>query len=414
MIRDGSDVAGPLAGLRIVDLTSVVMGPVTTQILADYGADVVKVEPLEGDVMRLAPPMRNQSMGSMFLHANRNKRSLAVDLRKPKGREILFKLCASADVFIHNIRTSAIKRLGLGFNDIRTVKSDIIYVSLIGYAEAGPYNGRPAYDDVIQGAVAIPSICAEVNGSVPAYVPLTMVDRICGISAAHVVLTAVIYRDRTGKGQSIEVPMFETMAHFVLADHMGGKTFDPPIGPTGYARLLAPYRKPYKTKDGYICVMIYSDKQWRSFFSSIGDGPWQKRADQFATHAVRAAHYKEVYRLLGEIFPLRTTTAWMKVLKESDIPHSPLHSIDSLIDDEHLAAVGFFRKVNHPSESSIRLLEVPTRWSASPPTFRLHPPRVGEHTVELLRELGFCDAEIHELHSERVVGGVAARANDAR
>lgn len=401
-MKQQSYSAGPLAGLRVVDLTSVVMGPVTTQIFADYGADVVKVEPLEGDVMRLAAPMRNPSMGAMFLHANKNKRSLALDIKKPKGRQALLKLCADADVFIHNIRASAMKRLGLGFDDIRAVKSNIVYVSLVGYAEAGPYGSRPAYDDIIQGAVAIPSICAEATGSEPAYVPLTMVDRICGISAAHAVLAAIIYRDRAGVGQSIEVPMFETMAHFVLGDHMGGKTFEPPLGSTGYSRLLARDRRPYPTKDGYICVMVYSDKQWRSFFSSIGTGPWQQRADRFASYAVRAKHYEEVYRLLGEIFPLRTTAEWTKILSASDIPHSPLHSIDSLIDDEHLAAVGFFQDVNHPSEGLIRLSDVPTRWSASQPSFRMHPPRIGEHSVELLSELGFSGVEIDELCAEQV------------
>lgn len=397
-----SNRAGPLAGMKVVDLTSVVMGPVTTKILADYGADVVKVEPLEGDVMRLAAPMRSPAMGAMFLHANRNKRSLALDVKKPKGRQALLKLCADADVFISNIRGAAMQRLGIGFDDIRAVKQDIVYVSLIGYAESGPYGSRPAYDDIIQGAAAIPSVCATVTGSEPSYVPLTMVDRICGISAAHAVLAAIIHRDRTGEGQSIEVPMFETMADFVLGDHMGGRTFEPPLGPTGYSRLLARDRRPYLTKDGYICVMVYSDKQWKSFFSSIGNGPWQERADRFSAHAVRAKNYEEVYQLFGEIFPLRTTAEWMKVLATSDIPHAPLHSIDSLIDDEHLAAVGFFRDVDHPSEGSIRLSEVPTRWSASQPEFRLHPPRIGEHSVELLAELGFREDEIAELCTEQV------------
>lgn len=409
-----SDNAGPLAGLKIVDLTSVVMGPVTTQILADYGADVVKVEPPEGDVMRFAAPMRNPAMGAMFLHANRNKRSLALDIKKPKGRQVLLKLCADADVFIHNIRGPAMKRLGLGYDDIRAVRSDIVYVSLNGYAEAGPYGSRPAYDDIIQGAVAIPSICAAVTGSEPAYIPLTMVDRICGISAAHAVLAAIIYRDRTGEGQSVEVPMFETMAQFVLGDHMGGKTFDPPIGAAGYSRLLARSRRPYPTKDGHICVLVYSDKQWRAFFAAIGNGPWQKCADHFAAHAIRAKHYEDAYRLLSEIFPLRTTEEWTKILSASDIPHSPLHSIDSLIDDKHLAAVGFFREMDHPSEGRIRLSDVPTRWSASPPTLRRHPPQIGEHSVALLSELGFDDDEIAEFCAERLTVDGKAVAADSK
>ncbi|HRF08577.1 MAG TPA: CoA transferase [Xanthobacteraceae bacterium] len=394
---------GPLAGLKVIDLTSVVMGPVTTQILADYGADVVKIEPLEGDVMRLAGPMRSPAMGAMFMHANKGKRSLGLDVKNPKGRAALLKLCADADIFIHNIRGAAMQRLGFGFEEIRAVKRDIVYVSLIGYAEGGPYSSRPAYDDIIQGAVGIPSICATVTGSEPAYVPLTMVDRVCGISAAHAVLAAIIYRDRTGNGQSIELPMFETMAHFVLGDHMGGRTFEPPLGPTGYSRLLARERKPYRTKDSYVCVMVYSDKQWKSFFASIGDGPWQARAQHFAPHAVRAKNYDEVYQLLGEIFTQRTTAEWLKILFASDIPHSPLHTIDSLIDDEHLAAVGFFHEVDHPTEGSMRLADVPARWSESQPQRLTNPPRIGEHSVALLRQLGLDEEEINALCAEQVI-----------
>ena len=391
---------GPLSGVRVIDMTTVVMGPYATQILADYGADVVKVESPSGDVLRLAAPMRNRGMGAAFLQANRNKRSIVLDVKKPKARDALLRLCGTADIFVHNIRGAAMARAGLGEADVRAGNERLIYVSLIGFGESGPYAGRPAYDDLIQGMSGIPALHARVAHEEPRYVPLTMVDRIMGVSAAQTILAALVHRDRTGKGQAVDVPMFETIAQLVLGDHMGGRTFEPAIGEPGYPRLLASDRKPYRTSDGYICVLIYNNKEWETFFRAIG------RSDQYAAdprlsdHAVRTAHYSEVYAIVADILTTRSTAEWEKLFAENDIPSAPLHDLDSLIDDPHLAAVGFFQEMDHPTEGAIRLTGIPSRWSASQPEITRHPPSLGEHSVEVLREAGFDAAEIEALCAE--------------
>jgi crotonobetainyl-CoA:carnitine CoA-transferase CaiB-like acyl-CoA transferase len=391
---------GPLAGLRIVDMTTVVMGPYATQLLADYGADVIKVEPPSGDIMRHAPPMRNPLMGAPFLQANRNKRSVVLDVKKKGAREALLRLSGTADVFIHNVRKAAMQRAGLGEADVRAGNPRLIYVSLIGYGEGGPYAGRPAYDDLMQGLSGIPALQAEISGEQPRYMPLTFVDRIMGVSAVHAVLAAVIDRDRRGVGQAVDVPMFETVAQLVLGDHMGGRTFEPPLGGPGYARLLAPDRRPYRTKDGYVCVLIYNNKEWETFFRAIGQSERFKADPRLSDHAVRTKHYSEVYAILADIFTTRTSAQWLALLAENDIPGVPLFSLEDLIDDPHLEAVGFFRPMNHPTEGPIRLTGIPSRWSDTPPAITRHAPLLGEHSVEVLREAGLDDGEIDALIAE--------------
>jgi len=391
---------GPLSGVRIIDMTTVVMGPYATQILADYGADVIKVESPSGDVMRLAAPMRHRGMGAAFLQANRNKRSIVLDVKKPKGRDALLRLCGTADVFVHNIRSAAMTRAGLGDADVRARNERLIYASLIGFGESGPYAGRPAYDDLIQGMSGIPALHASVTHEEPRYVPLVVVDRIMGVSAAHTILAALVHRDRTGKGQTVDVPMFETMAQLVLGDHMGGRTFEPAIGGPGYPRLLASDRRPYKTSDGYICVLIYNNKEWETFFRAIG------RSDQYAAdkrlsdHAVRTAHYSEVYAIVADILKTRSTAEWAKLFAENDIPSAPLHDLDGLIDDPHLAAVDFFHNMDHPTEGAIRLTGIPSRWSETQPEITRHPPSLGEHSVEVLLEAGFNAGEVETMCAE--------------
>jgi crotonobetainyl-CoA:carnitine CoA-transferase CaiB-like acyl-CoA transferase len=392
--------SGPLAGIRIVDMTTVVMGPFATQILADYGADVIKVESPAGDILRYAPPMRNPAMGAAFMQANRNKRSVVLDIKRNAGRDALLRLCKTADVFIHNVRSAAMKRAGLGEGDVRTGNARLIYVSLIGYREDGPYAGRPAYDDLMQGLSGIPALQAEISGEDPRYTPLTVIDRIMGISAAHTVLAALIDRERSGVAQFVDVPMFESVAQLVLGDHMGGRTFEPPIGKPGYVRMLAPDRRPYQTKDGYVCVLIYNNKEWETFFRAIGRSEQFNSDPRLSDHGVRTKHYAEVYAILGEILTTRTTAEWLALFAENDIPAVPLYDLNDLIDDRHLAAVKFFHEMNHPSEGPIRLTGIPSQWSESALAIRRHPPRLGEHSVEVLREAGLSDAEIETLKSE--------------
>jgi crotonobetainyl-CoA:carnitine CoA-transferase CaiB-like acyl-CoA transferase len=403
----------PLDGVRIVDMSTVLMGPFATQILGDYGADVIKIEPPAGDVMRTGGPMRHPGMGSVYLQVNRNKRSVVLDVKKPGGRQAVLKLCEKADVFVHNIRPAAMRRLKLGAADVHAVNRRMVYVSLMGYGESGPYAGRPAYDDLIQGITGIPWLIGSIGSAEPRYVPLTIADRIVGLNAVHVILAALIERDRTGEGQAIEVPMFETMAQFVLVDHMAGRGFAPEMGPPGYSRLLAPDRRPLHTRDGYVCVLVYTDRQFEAFFRAIGRTSEFAADPRFADHATRARHYPEIYAILADIFRERTTAAWLKLLREADIPCVPLNDLDHLIDDPHLAEVGLFEEIEHPSEGKIRLAGIASRWSRAGPGIDRHPPRLGEHSVEVLREAGYSDAEISRLCREGAAvdaGGAADRA----
>jgi crotonobetainyl-CoA:carnitine CoA-transferase CaiB-like acyl-CoA transferase len=400
--------AGPLAGIRIVDMTTVLMGPYATQILADYGADVIKVEPPEGDIMRHGGPMRSPRMGPMYLQANRNKRSIVLDIKTAGGREVLLRLCRDADVFICNVRPAALRRYGIGPDEVRAANPRLIHVSLIGYGEGGPYAGRPAYDDLIQGLAAIPATFQRVSGAEPRYAPLTMADHIVGLNAVHVVLAALFEREQSGEGQRIELPMFETLAQFVLSDHLGGRAYDPPIGPSGYSRLLARDRRPYRTRDGYICLLVYTDRQWEAFFRLIGKADQFHADPRFTDAAARARHFAEAYTLIADELATRTTAAWLAALQEADIPAVPMHDLDGLIDDPHLEQVGFFHAMEHPTEGRIRLVGIPSRWSRSRPAILRHPPGLGENTAQVLREIGYRDAAIRRLADVGAIGGVGA------
>ena len=392
---------GPLHGLRILDLTAVVMGPYATQTLGDLGADVVKVEPPAGDNLRAVGPMRHPGMGAMAMHLNRNKRSIVLDLKQPEGRDACLRLAADCDALVYNVRPQAMARLGLGYEAVAAVNPKIVYIGAFGYGEDGPYAGKPAYDDLIQGAVGVPSLFAQQSGAEPRYAPVTLADRAVGLQAAIALLAAVFSAQRTGRGQAVEVPMFEALAQFVMGDHLGGHSFEPPIGPTGYARLLAPHRKPYATADGYLSVLIYNDKHWQSFFEVIGR-PDLRDAPMFGSHTARAANIGAVYAFVAEVMATRTCDAWMAALEAADVPVARLHTTDSLLDDPHLRAVGFFQESDHPSEGRIRTPAPVGRYRATPAGIRRHAPRIGEHSVELLREAGYDDAVIADLLARRV------------
>jgi crotonobetainyl-CoA:carnitine CoA-transferase CaiB-like acyl-CoA transferase len=385
---------GPLSGMRIIDMTSVLMGPFATQMLGDYGADVIKVESPEGDLMRLGGAMRNPKMGAIYLQANRNKRSIVLDVKTEAGRNALLELCRNADALIHNVRTAAMARLRLSYEDVRAVNEEIVYTALVGYGENGPYAGKPAYDDLIQGISAIPSLFAQGGRSEPRFVPVNMADRVVGLNAAHAILAALLCRERTGKGQSVEVPMFETMTQFVLGDHFGGLSFDPPTGPAGYNRLLSPDRRPYKTKDGYLCVLVYTDKQWENFFRAIGQLEEFHRNPLYSDHATRTRNYDRVYADLAAHLEARTTEEWTTLLTENDIPCVPAYDIEQLLDDPHIQSVGLIRDMDHPSEGRVRMVGPPSRWSLTQPDIHSHPPRLGENTREILAEIGLSESEI--------------------
>jgi crotonobetainyl-CoA:carnitine CoA-transferase CaiB-like acyl-CoA transferase len=396
------DMSGPLEGVRVLDLTSVILGPYATQILGDLGADVIKVEPPEGDNMRHGTPMRNPGMGHIFLHLNRNKRSIVLDLKQPRGREALLRVASTADVLVYNVRPQAMARLKLTYEDVRSVNERIIYVGSYGFSQDGPYAAKPAYDDLIQGMVALPTLMQQAGADRPRFVPSTVCDRITGLNTVNAVTTALFYRERTGKGQAIEVPMFESLAQFVLGDHLAGKTFEPAIGPMGYGRLLAPDRNPYATKDGYLCLLVYNDKQWRSFFRLIGREDMFEHDERFSTQSRRSQHIAEVYAFVAEQIRTRTSAEWLGALTEADIPVMPLHSLESLLDDEHLNATGFFKTVEHPSEGPLRSMAVPSRWSESPPGEPRPAPRLGEHSAQVLRDAGYSEAEVDAMQADRV------------
>ncbi|MBL8511319.1 MAG: CoA transferase, partial [Betaproteobacteria bacterium] len=370
-----------------------------TQMLGDMGASVIKVESPAGDNMRWVGPMRNPGMGHIFMHANRNKRSLTLNLKHPAAKAALLKLVAQSDVLVFNVRPQAMARLGLDYAAVKAANPAIIYVGAFGYSEDGPYAGRPAYDDLIQGAAGIPALMQAQSNDMPRYAPVTLADRSVGLQTAIAILGALYHRQATGEGQSVEVTMFESLAQFVLGDHLGGKSFEPAIGEPMYARLVSPHRRPYATKDGYLCVLIYNDKHWARFFEVIGR-PDLQADPRFCSHSARAAHIDAVYEFVAEVMQTRTTADWQEALTVADIPVAPMNDMASLINDPHLAAIGFLPEFDHPSEGRFRTPAPLGKWSATPPQIRTLAARLGEHSREILGELGYSEGEINVMMAE--------------
>src|SRR5688500_2369585 len=389
---------GRLDGVRVRDLTTVVMGPYATQILADFGADVVKVEPPDGDVMRYAWPFRNPGMGHIFLNANRNKRSIVLDLKQEPARQACLALAKAADVMVYNIHPQAMARLRLSYEEIRSLNDRIIYVGCFGYSQRGPYAAKAAYDDLIQGAAGIPWLLHKQGAETPRYAPIIVADRAVGQQVASAVSAALYHREKSGRGQRVDVPMFEHLLQIVLGEHLGGHTFEPQHGEAGYARMLAPDRRPYRTSDGYVCALIYNDKQWRAFFEVIGQ-PEKFRDAKFSNQEIRSKHYAEAYAFVARELKKRSTAEWIEALERADIPVQRMNGIADIVADPHLAATGYFREVEHPSEGRIRSMAVPSEWSESAPQYRHHPPRLASHTREVLGEAGSSSAQIDALIS---------------
>jgi len=395
-------MTGPLVGVRVIDMTSILMGPYAAQLLGDMGADVIKVEAPAGDMVRDLGPMQNPRMGSLYLHVNRSKRGLVLDLKQAAGLEAVKKLLATADVLLYNVRPQAMARLGLGYDVVQKINPRLLYVGTFGFGQDGPYAAKPAFDDLIQGAIGLPSLIKQAGSDVPRYVPSNIVDRTVGLYAVTSLCAALFHREKTGRGQKIDIPMFETMISHLLSDHIGGQTFDPPNGPPGYPRLLASERRPYKTADGFVCAVIYSDKQWASFFKAIGRSEIFENDPRFLNLTVRTQHINDLQALAAKIFLERTTNAWLALLDQADIPTMPLHTLETIFDDPHLKAVNMFEWIEHPTEGRVRRVAVPTTWTDSQPTPGRAAPQLGEHSAEILKELGYSDAEIASLIAQGV------------
>ncbi len=377
----------PLTGIRVLDLTTVIMGPWATYLLAGYGADVIKIEPPEGDIMRYAGPSRHRGMGPLFMFMNRGKRSVALDLKRPAARDALLRLCESADVLITNVRPAAMERLGLGYDVVAALNARIIYTSLVGYAQDGPYAAKPAYDDLIQGISGLAGTFERVGGE-PRFVPALVADRITGTNAAHAIIAALFARERGAGGQYVEVPMFETMAELVLSDHLGGHLFEPPAGDFGYNRALAPNRRPFRTRDGYVCVLLYTEKQWRKFFEVVDQVERFEADKRLSDPDTRRLDYDVAYGIVAEIMATRTSAEWLAALDAADIPVAPVSDIADLLVNEQLVNGTFWEHDEHPSEGPIRNVRRPARMSASAAPELRPAPRLGEHTIEVLREAG--------------------------
>lgn len=394
MKTPGSSTGGPLAGIRVIDLTSVIFGPYASQILADYGADVIKLEAPQGDSTRNTGPRYEDGMAAMFLSVNRNKRSLVLDLKQAAGRDALLQLVSTADVFMHSVRPQKMAALGLSPEDLRTRNPKLIYAALLGFGSGGAYEGRPAYDDTIQGLSGIADITARQTGE-PQYFPAIAADKTCGLIAAHAVLAALFQRERTGAGQTVEVPMFESMTSFNLVEHFYGRHLADAPGPTGYPRLMSRWRKPYRTADGYLCMMPYTDAHWRNFFTHSGH-PEYAQDPRFANISTRTQNIDALYALAQEIAASQSTQYWINLFERIEIPATRINTLDDLETDPHLSDVGLFVDLKDEQARTYRFIRNPVRMEAEPDALRL-PPRLGEHTRSVLEEAGLPAEQIDAL-----------------
>jgi crotonobetainyl-CoA:carnitine CoA-transferase CaiB-like acyl-CoA transferase len=403
---------GPLEGLRVIDLTQVVVGPYATQFLADFGAEVIKIEHPSGDLARwIGGRSPTPGMAAKYLHLNRNKKSVALDLKKPGALDALKKLIATADVVVHNMRPAAAARLGLAPEDLASIKPDLIYCAVVGFGQEGRYRDKPAYDSIIQGASSLAAINHGGDGE-PRFVPMVIADRTVGVMVAYSIAMAVVQRLRHGGPQVVEVPMFESMTAFVLAEHMFLKTFDPPMGRAGDSRLLDPNSKPVKTADGYLCVTANTDAQVFAMFDAMGR-PDLRTDSRFADKRTRFENIGEMFRIRNEIFTTRTSAEWLAILEAADIPAMPVHTLDSVLDDPHLADTGLFEKVEHPTEGTITNLRNPVRFSTYAPELKTVAPHIGQHSVEMLHSVGLSESDIDAMLASGATVDFA-RQNDTK
>ncbi|MGE0313471.1 MAG: CaiB/BaiF CoA transferase family protein [Lautropia sp.] len=384
-----------LEGVRVVEVASMIFAPVAGQYLGDMGADVIKVEPPEGDLTRSIGPRRTPSMGAFFLNCNRNKRSIVVDLKRPEGREVLQRLVADADVLLYSMRAPAARRLGLDYPTASRLNPKLVHCHATGYGEGGLYAGRPAYDDIIQGASGLAMMQTVIAGQ-PRFIPTIVADKVSGLHAAYAIVLALMHRMRTGVGQSVEVPMFETMAAFNMLEHQWGHVFEPPVGDMGYVPVSTAARRPYRTRDGFMVLLPYTDAHWRRFFELAGS-PGIMEDPRFSTFAARQQHYVAVWDEIERQVARKSNAEWVTLLTPEDVPFSVVNRIDDLPNDPHLRSVDFWQVHEHPTDGAMRMPRNPLKLSASPPALTRMPPGLGEHGAEILHECGFDDGRVTSL-----------------
>jgi len=384
-----------MRGLRVLDLTSVMMGPYCTQAFADMGAEVIKIESPDGDSSRHIPPYKESGNGGIFTSLNRGKRCVVLDLRKAEGRDACLDLARTCDVFIHSMRPAAIARLGLDYPAIAAVAPNIVYCNLLGFGRAGRYSGLAAYDDAIQAASGLASLQEELIGR-PAYIPTVLADKVTGLTAMYAVLAALLYRERSGEGQEIDVPMFETMTSFVLVEHICGAAFQPALGRAVYPRLMTRSRRPFPTLDGNLSVLVYNDKQWGNFAriaqrEDLIDDP------RFTTLAERSSNLDDWNETVASVLTTKRTDEWLSLLSAAGIPAMRVNSTEDLLEDPHLDDVGFFQTLEHPTDGTLRLPGFPVSFAKTPAGFDTPAPQQGADTYDVLREAGFSNERIMAL-----------------
>ena len=388
-------MSGPLSGLKVLELTSVVLGPWAAQSMADMGADVIKIEAPFGDSNRQLGASRNPGMAALYLSNNRNKRSLVLDLKQESARDALLTIVKDCDVFLHNNRPQVMTKLKLEYEDIKSVNENIIYCGTYGYSKDGPYGEKGALDDSIQAVSGIAALNELVLGE-PRYLPTVVADKTTAITVVYSILAALFHRERTGVGQEVEVPMFETMVSFVMAEHIWGEVFEPKMGEAGYTRLMSHHRKPYKTKDGYIAVLPYMNNHWQTFCEKA------EREDliedeRFKDLSSRVKNIDDTYSETGKILATKTTQEWLDIFAETKVPVIVVNSLEDLFHDPHLEAVDFWQSYEHPTEGQLKMPGFPSKFSKTPASIRKHAPKLGEHSKEILAEAGIDEETINKM-----------------
>lgn len=370
-----------LEGVRVCDMTSVIFGPYCTMTLASMGAEIVKIEPAGGDELRrVGTPRHSRGMGPCHMTMNAGKRSVTWDIKSAAGRSKLERLLSRSDVFIHNLRKEAAGRAWLDYETVRRIRPDIVYVWCTGFASDGPRAAMPAYDDVIQAASGAASLLPAADGNPqPRYLPTAIADKVAGLHAAYAVLGALFHRQRTGEGQMVEVPMFESFTHFLLQEHLYGRTFVPPFEPAGYPRQLDPDRQPLRTADGYISIAPYTDERWVRLLELTGLGSLLEDA-RFASRRARFENLAALQKVTAARIALDTTAHWLALCESNDIPASAVNGLDDLVTDRQIVETGFFARRTHPTEGDYLSIRAPVRFGARPSSPLSHAALLGEHS----------------------------------